>query len=231
MTCKLAIDTSSNAGSIALQKDGKVVYINYADSLTTHSETLMPHINEAFKTAQIKPKDLDAILLANGPGSFTGLRIALATAKGIAYPHKIPILPFYTLEANAVNFIKQGKHILSIVDAKMDELYLALYDESLKEIIPPTCCSYGQAVDIIQKELTSNLILCGDKPDKLLNSLKENNICFSLPAGIADLKICTALFALQDIHNKPLIWDAEAFAELEPFYVRKTIAQINKTKQ
>ncbi|MCB5250547.1 MAG: tRNA (adenosine(37)-N6)-threonylcarbamoyltransferase complex dimerization subunit type 1 TsaB [Candidatus Cloacimonadales bacterium] len=224
----LSLDTSSNAGSIALEKGGKILYINYFDSLITHSETLMPSINEAFKLAKIKAQDIDAILLANGPGSFTGLRIGLATAKGIAYPHKIPILPFYTLEANAINYMNKGKPILSIIDAKMDEIYLSLYDEHLNEISSPCCFSYPELQFFLEEKKLDNFFLCGDKPDSLIKIFKQNKINYFEQTGILSLKICTSLFSLMSLRKICPEWNNEAYAALEPFYVRKSIAQIRK---
>ncbi|HOD55322.1 MAG TPA: tRNA (adenosine(37)-N6)-threonylcarbamoyltransferase complex dimerization subunit type 1 TsaB, partial [Candidatus Cloacimonadota bacterium] len=129
----LAIDTSANSGSIALEKDGKIIFVFYTDIQITHSERLMPQIEQAFKVNNLSAKDLDAVLLSNGPGSFTGIRIGLATAKGICYAHQIPLIPFNTLEMHAVNAIHRNHLILSVIDAKMNEIYASLYDENLTE--------------------------------------------------------------------------------------------------
>ena len=78
---KLALDTSQSSGSIALSEAGKLLYSAYFDIRVTHSETLMPAIDSALKVCGKSPQDLVELLVCIGPGSFTGLRIGLATVK------------------------------------------------------------------------------------------------------------------------------------------------------
>jgi tRNA threonylcarbamoyladenosine biosynthesis protein TsaB len=224
----LAIDTSANSGSIALEKDGKIIFVFYTDIQITHSERLMPQIEQAFKVNNLSAKDLDAVLLSNGPGSFTGIRIGLATAKGICYAHQIPLIPFNTLEMHAVNAIHRNHLILSVIDAKMNEIYASLYDENLTEKLAPQCCPVDKLIEDLKKLNISQVILCGDIMEALTIKLTENHIHFHLLAKHQNLNMVTSLFTLFELRQIKPEWDMQAFSDLEPYYVRSSLAQINK---
>ncbi|HNQ44051.1 MAG TPA: tRNA (adenosine(37)-N6)-threonylcarbamoyltransferase complex dimerization subunit type 1 TsaB, partial [Candidatus Cloacimonadota bacterium] len=115
----LALDSSQSAGSLALMDAGRLVYSAWFDIRITHSETLMPQLDAAFKLCGYSQKDLSGIVLCNGPGSFTGLRIGLATAKGIAFGLGIPVTTFNSLQLAALNCLPAGTNILALIDAKM----------------------------------------------------------------------------------------------------------------
>ncbi|HRY84152.1 MAG TPA: tRNA (adenosine(37)-N6)-threonylcarbamoyltransferase complex dimerization subunit type 1 TsaB, partial [Candidatus Cloacimonadota bacterium] len=114
----LALDCSQNYGSLALLEAGVLIYSAYFDLRVTHSETLLPALDHALKLLGKKPAELEAILLSNGPGSFTGLRIGLATAKGLALGLQIPIYPYDSLQMMAVAALGMNSSILVAVDAK-----------------------------------------------------------------------------------------------------------------
>ncbi|MDD3051112.1 MAG: tRNA (adenosine(37)-N6)-threonylcarbamoyltransferase complex dimerization subunit type 1 TsaB, partial [Candidatus Cloacimonetes bacterium] len=133
----LAIDTSSSCGSIAISNDNNIRYISYLDLQTTHSERLMPQIDYGLKQAEMKINQINLVAYSNGPGSFTGIRIGLATAKGICFALGIPLVSFNTLEILAYSFKGYSRNILAFMDARMNEVYAALYTPELKEIIAP----------------------------------------------------------------------------------------------
>ena len=99
---KLALDSSQNFGSIALAGQGKLIYSSFFSISITHSETLMPQVDYALKFCGCKPSDLEAVYFSQGPGSFTGLRIGLATWKGLAYANRRPIAGVSSLAAMAM---------------------------------------------------------------------------------------------------------------------------------
>ncbi len=118
----LGIDTSTNNCSVGLIRNGKEVRHKEMNSLPAHSEKLIGFIDELF-SGEESFSNLDAIAVSNGPGSYTGLRIGLATAKGLALPHKIPVLPVPTFKVlenigkeqnnrEAVLFIKSHRDIV-----------------------------------------------------------------------------------------------------------------------
>ena len=123
----LALDTTGNVSSVALIDDEKLIgeyTINYK---MTHSQTIMPMIDEIVKMTELDLKDIDYIACSQGPGSFTGLRIGAATAKGLALGLNKKIVPVPTLDALAYNIFETDKIICPIMDARRSQVYTALY--------------------------------------------------------------------------------------------------------
>lgn len=123
----LALDTSSLVSSVALVNQTTLLAELTIQIRKTHSEQLMPHIAELLAFAGIKPAELEAIAVSIGPGSFTGLRIGLATAKAIAYAQSIPLVGVPTLEALAYACTVPGVMVAPMLDAQKDNVYYAIY--------------------------------------------------------------------------------------------------------
>jgi len=220
----LALDSSQNSGSIALKQDDKLLYSSYFDIRVTHSETLLPTLDQALKLCEASPSDLEAVVLAIGPGSFTGLRIGLATAKGIAYGRKIPIFTFDSLRMIAYQGAGNSRQILSLIDAKMSELYAALYDSEMNEVLPPGLCKLS---DLGSWSLL-NPILLGSAAPQAAQALREAGIPFSLPLPGQYLTPAVSLLGLLELFPRTEGYDFETLAELEPLYLRESTAQVKK---
>ncbi len=123
----LAIDTSSLVLSCALAEKDRLVAEWTVQKRLTHSEQLLPHIDEMMKEAGVDKKEITAIAVSIGPGSFTGLRIGLATAKMAAYIWNVPIIGVDTLEALAWNMAASDTFVLPLMDAQRGNVYAALY--------------------------------------------------------------------------------------------------------
>lgn len=137
----LAIESSAIVASIAIAEDDRLICEYTSNHKKTHSQTLMPMIEEVSKLIDLDLKELDAIAIANGPGSFTGLRIGVATAKGLAHALDIPIIPVKTLDALAFNIGFTDKLICPMMDARRNQVYTALYtyeNNTFKNILPST---------------------------------------------------------------------------------------------
>ena len=119
----LAIDTSSFVLSCALAEKDKLVAEWTVQKRLTHSEQLIPHMDEILKDAGVDQKEITAIAAAKGPGSFTGLRIGLATAKTAAYIWKVPLIGVDTLEALVWNLVGARAFILPLLDAQRGNVY------------------------------------------------------------------------------------------------------------
>lgn len=129
MTCILALDTSSDAGSVAIWRDGEVLE-DFQLLPRQQAQALLPQIRSLLDKAGIKLSQVDALAFGRGPGSFTGLRIAAASIQGLALALDKPVIPVSTLEAMAWSAInstvinQQGvKKALTLIDARMDEVY------------------------------------------------------------------------------------------------------------
>lgn len=217
---KLAIDTSQSSGSVAIQADGRTVYSAFFDIKITHSETLMPAIDHALSFCEAKREDLEAVYVCHGPGSFTGLRIGLATAKGIAFGLGIPLFAFSSLQLSALPGQGLGRNILAVIDAKMKELYFALYNTDLGEIISPQIVSPQELAELD----IENFILCGSGSDIMQPLLSAKNANFSKLNPLMQIPSAAGLFMLGQLLPDMLI--AQNLAELEPLYLRESTAQV-----
>ena len=130
MTTILAVDTSTEACSVALQIGNETI-AKFADEPRSHSRLLMPMVQQVLAEAQIKVNQLDAIGVSIGPGSFTGLRIGFAAVQGMAYGADIPVTPVSTLELMVATFRRQKNpavgEIMALLDARMSEFNLGRY--------------------------------------------------------------------------------------------------------
>lgn len=123
----LAFETSAKAASVALLEDDRLLGESYQNTGLTHSQTLMSMAEDLIKTCGYTPQDIEAVAVAAGPGSFTGVRIGVAAAKGFAWGKELPCCGVSTLEAMALNLgIYQG-YVLPVMDARRAQVYTALF--------------------------------------------------------------------------------------------------------
>jgi len=220
---KLALDSSQTSGSIAISANDRVIYSAYLDIRITHSETLMPALDSAMRTCGFSPQDIEELYVCLGPGSFTGLRIGLATAKGIAYAQDIPVYGFSSLELAALPCTISGKNILSLIDARMSEVYAAGFNANLQPTIP-ACVTSPEA--ILDWDI-SDFIPCGNGI-----AIVEKAFCSAgkdLPKSPGFLRRLRAemLFDLPK-YIEGQKYSGQGLAELEPLYIRQSTAQIRK---
>lgn len=123
----LAFETSAKAASVALCEDGKLLGESYQNTGMTHSQTLMTMGADLMRTCGLAPENIDAVAVAAGPGSFTGVRIGVAAAKGFAWGRNIPCCGVSTLEAMTFNLGVWQGYILPVMDARRQQVYTALF--------------------------------------------------------------------------------------------------------
>ena len=123
----LGIDTSSMAASVAVIEDNKLICEYTINTKKTHSQKLMPMIENMLNLSDLNVREIDAIAVCEGPGSFTGLRIGMATAKAIAHVNDIPVIGVNSLEVLAANMNLCDKKICSILDAQRNQVYTGRY--------------------------------------------------------------------------------------------------------
>jgi tRNA threonylcarbamoyladenosine biosynthesis protein TsaB len=218
----LALDTSSTSGSIALELDGVLIYQSYFNIDITHSETLMPQVDYAMKFCKFTPEDLSGLVTTIGPGSFTGLRIGIATAKGICYGRKIPLLTYYSLELVAANCYGSAHPILVVQDAKMKELYTALYTPTLEPIIAPAVIKPEELVSSVEIPVT----IVGNMQERIKPMLEKKGLQVFPALEHQNLPMAAGLFSLRKLKPQPEEYNFELLAELEPQYLRESTAQI-----
>jgi len=221
----LALSTTSTSGSIAIYKEDKISYISYLDIRVTHSERLMPQIDFGLKQSKLDISEINLVTLANGPGSFTGIRIGLATAKGICMANQIPLMPINTLELLAYNFYKPKLPILAIIDAKMNEVYTALYSTEHKELIKP------QNADLVEflTKIDQQVIIVGDGGIKFSEIIDNSNIKYEIAFPHQNIPLASTLISIVLQRSIPE-YNFDSIADLEPFYLRKSQAEILKER-
>jgi tRNA threonylcarbamoyladenosine biosynthesis protein TsaB len=149
MSIILAIETSSEMASCALLR-GDTVIARESSGVRTHSQSILPMVQELLAEAGIGLKDCDAIAFGAGPGSFTGVRTACGIAQGLAYGAGLPVLPLSTLETMAVacRALHGATEVVAVLDARMGEVYWAQYryDSGAgewRERVAPLLCAPG----------------------------------------------------------------------------------------
>ena len=123
----LAFETSAKAASVALMEEGKLLGESYQNTGLTHSQTLMVMAQDLLKQCGKTVSDLTAVAVAEGPGSFTGVRIGVAAAKGLAWGRELPCYGISTLEAMATGLGVFDGHICACMDARRSQVYNALF--------------------------------------------------------------------------------------------------------
>lgn len=129
----LFIDTSLSDVSIALLKDNKIISKIVKSIPNEHSKYALIYIEKVLKEANINPNEVNHIMVVNGPGSFTGIRIGLTIAKVYAYLLNIKVTLISSLKTLALS--EEGEYILSLIDARNNNYYLGLYDNNYNEVI------------------------------------------------------------------------------------------------
>ena len=124
----LAFETSAKAGSVALMRDGVLLGENYQNTGLTHSQTLLCMAQSLLEQAGVTPQQVEAVAVAAGPGSFTGVRIGVAAAKGYAWGKQIPCYGTSTLEAMALNLGVYEGIVCAAMDARRNQVYNALFE-------------------------------------------------------------------------------------------------------
>ena len=160
----LAFETSAKAASVALFGDGKLLGESYQNTGLTHSQTLMVMAEDVLKTAGKTPEDVTAVAVAEGPGSFTGVRIGVAAAKGFAWGKELPCCGVSTLEAMAAGLGIWEGFVCPCMDARRNQVYNALFYANhgkLERVAPDRAIALADlAVEL--KALEGPIFLVGD---------------------------------------------------------------------
>ena len=224
----LAVDTSSKICAVAILEDNKVIDEIKLDNGKTHSENLMPIIKEILDRNNLNLSNFNLIAASVGPGSFTGIRIGIATIKPMAEVYNLPVASVTSLETLARNIENKEKDftIISLIDAKNNQVYAGFFDTeyNLKEE------EIAEDIDEVLKRAGkySKIIFVGDgaiiHKEKIEENLKNRNIIFAEEnnqSAINTGKIGYKKFLEKDLKNADTIL---------PIYLRKSQAERLKNK-
>ena len=130
----LAISTSSNNASVSLLEDDKCIKELNITNEKTHSEKLMPLVDELFTTTGLSLSNVNLIACDNGPGSFTGLRIGIATVKALAEVKGIPVIGISSLDSLSYN-VSNSDYVCSLIDARNNQVYCGIFDKNYNKML------------------------------------------------------------------------------------------------
>ena len=227
----LALETSAKAVSAAVSEDGKILASGYQDTGLTHSRTLMPIAEHILKNTGLSASDMDAIAVAAGPGSFTGIRIGVSAAKGLAFAVDKPTVGVSTLAAMARNVAFADGLVICAMDARRSQIYNALFeakDGSLTRLTPDRAISLGELAVELKDDPRPKTVV-GDGALLCHSFLLANGI---------DCRLAPPHLRMQNAMSVAL--EAEAMAtegkfvsaqELEPVYLRPAQAERLRQKK
>ena len=227
----LCLETATPVCSVALNESCCTIALRETEGQNAHSEKITNFIREVMEVAEIDYKQLDAVAVSKGPGSYTGLRIGVSTAKGICYAANLPLMAIDTLEAMAYGMkAKLGSQItdndllIPMIDARRMEVYAAIFDANLNKINDTAALVIDEnSFEELLKE--HRLWLFGDGAPKL-KKVFENQPNISIIDGFKP----SAAFMLPLADKALREHDFVDVAYFEPFYLKDFIAGIPHVK-
>lgn len=222
----LGIDTSAKTSSVGICDDDKIVDELFLDKGLTHSETILPMIDEILTRNGITLDDIDALAVNNGPGSFTGIRIGVAVVKGLAFEKNIPCYEVSTLDSIAFNCKDKNGLVVAVMDARRNQVYNANYQiiDGKAEKIKDDRSILIKDLYLEISEYDGDVFVIGDGQDKVKEFFEENNMTkdnFYYPDYYDNLQkgINTALIAYDCLENK------KSGEEILPLYLKLSQAE------
>jgi tRNA threonylcarbamoyladenosine biosynthesis protein TsaB len=220
----LNIETSTTVCSVALAEDENLLALKEEDKGYTHAEKITLFIQDVFAQAGKKISDLDAVAVSNGPGSYTGLRIGASTAKGLCYALDKPLISVDTLKAMAYPacsswLLSKANLVCPMIDARRMEVYCAVYDKSLNEVLPVSArvITSSSFEDLLKNHL---IFFFGDGAAKCKPLLAHQSNASFLEDIFPSAKSMIPLS-----YRKFLNREFEDTALYEPFYLKEVVAR------
>ncbi len=224
----LSIETSTELCSVAISQGTEVIKESVVNQPKAHAKILAPMIDEILKISGIPLEECDAVVVSSGPGSYTGLRVGVSTAKGLCYGAKKPLISVGSLDILAnLAVIEHNKNtdliprnIIAMIDARRMEVYSAIYSADGERL------SAVEAVIIDEKSyhdtLESGLTLfCGDGALKVMDVIKHPNAQYMGINASAGGMVAPALIKFEER-------EFEDVAYFQPFYLKEFVAGISK---
>ncbi|AWF82101.1 tRNA (adenosine(37)-N6)-threonylcarbamoyltransferase complex dimerization subunit type 1 TsaB [Microbulbifer sp. A4B17] len=226
----LALDTTSGACSVALISDDQLIE-RFVQAERDHTRRLLPMVDEVLAEADMKLADLDALAVSQGPGSFTGLRIAISSVQGLAYASDLPVVPVSSLAALALGARRShpewGQYpIVAMLDARMQQVYWGVYStNSPSESLIPEAVQNPEEVLLSLEDSEVSAPIYGAGPGLHYDVFRQASLeavdqaCFIYARDIAQLAV-------------PLLEQGNSVTaeELEPVYLRNEVTWKKRQK-
>ena len=220
----LHIETSTKNCSVSIAKCGELISLKEINNgAYSHSEMLHPLIKEALLESKLTIKEIEAIAVGKGPGSYTGLRIGISAAKGLCFANDIPLISINSLEILAHSTTIDKGYIIPMIDARRMEVYSAIYDESYA-LIRETKADIIDEHSFCDKLQNHTVYFLGDGAEKCKETIVHKNAVF-IKNVFPSAKEMTQLSYDKYKENK-----TEDIAYFEPFYLKNFVATQEKKK-
>ena len=226
----LAIETSAKAVSAAVAENGKILCAGYQDTGLTHSRPLMPIVEGILKNTDLAITEIDAIAAAVGPGSFTGIRIGVAAAKGLAFGADKPVIAVSTLAAMARNVAFCDGLVICAMDARRQQVYNALFDAKdgcLTRLSDDRAIALADLLAEIKDDPRQKIVV-GDGGRLCQSSLETNGgPCRLAPPHLLMQNAMSVALAAEELAAEGNLLTSQ---ELEPVYLRPPHADLPNRK-
>lgn len=219
----LLIESSNEICSVALSQEKSIIQEKYINKPNSHSVYLAPFVNEVLNNARMSINELDGVVISDGPGSYTGLRIGSSLAKGICLGAGIPLMAVSTLKGlakKALNDYPSVDQAIALVDARRSDAYLGVYNQQLKPIIKEQFITINSELKIEK----SNAVVVGSGAMKFINELDVKK----------ELKYSESVLYAKDLLDEAMLkWAKQDFVDLtsyEPNYIKSVFVTKPKSK-
>ena len=221
----LAIDTSTNVASCAIMDDEKLLGEFTVNDNITHSQKILPLISNTLSRCKIDISEIDVFAVADGPGSYTGLRIGVATINGLAQATHKQVVGVSSLQALAQSIVTSEKLIVPLINARRDRAFTAIYSSkhSFKTILEPQLLEMVELLEILDKK-NQDIIFIGEGTtiykDMIIEKLGER--AYFTPKN---LNVAKASSVAEISLEKVKLGETKTYFDLTPNYLRETQAQ------
>lgn len=217
----LMIETSTDSCSVALCKGLAVLAERHTDSPKSQSSLLAPFVDEVLREAGLKARDCDAVAVSEGPGSYTGLRVGVSTAKGICFGANLPLIAVGTLRILAETGRGKADFIVPMIDARRMEVYSAVFDGKTLEQQAETAAVVLDGQSYADLLARGTVLFIGNGVEKFAPLVSSPNALFQSCSPAAGAMAIPALEAWQKKEFKDV-------AYFEPFYLKEFVAGVTK---
>jgi len=214
----LSVDTSSSVCAVSLQENNNLIDEIDLDNGKTHSENFMPIVAEILEKNNKELKDINLIAAVVGPGSFTGIRIGIASIKAIAEVYNIPVVEVTSLESLARN-VEVKEVVCSLIDAKNNQVYAGIFDSNYNKLENYMADDINNVIESLKKY--NNIIFVGDGAVKFEDLLKENLKEIEFSDENKQKAFSAGLIGIKKYENNEI----KSADTINPIYLRKSQAE------
>lgn len=229
----LAFDSSGLVASVAIVQDDNLIAEYTTNYKKTHSQTLLPMLDEVVRMTETDKKSFDLLAVAAGPGSFTGLRIGSATVKGLALAWDIPVVAVPTLEALAYNAWGSKRIICPIMDARRRQVYTGLYrfdkDDKMEVLMDQVPMDIDELIEVLG-DRGEEVLFVGDGIDVYADTIRQKmTVPFSFaPAHMNKQRAGSVAVAAKKRYEEGIYTSGDDFA---PEYLRQSQAERERAER